>query len=461
MRFAAFLLAAVCFTGSAHADVMLIPVQKTIPQLVKDTEDCIYRVEVRGTAVQTVTEDGIAKEVEGTFTSVGTGFTVPSAKVPGRFGNILRRPLLEPAPVGKFDFGVPRMQTIGYLVTNSHVVCPPGKRLKGIPTIKLDSRRATLYGTLVGHDPQSDLAVIEVQASNITLLLHFGGTPTGLSKRLPTLSFAAPGSLEVGEDLVAIGFAHDLDGQATVTRGILSAIDRNYAAGEFSGLVQTDASINHGNSGGPLLNLRGEVVGVNTYGFPDVLEMHFDAAALRKLLDEGKDGTFKLDDTVIVRKGAVLAIGQKLDVSKGVNFARSCATVKPFVEQLIDGGRVNRLDLGILPFSVDKRAAEDFQLQVGVLVGDLQAFSLAGAAGLQPGDVVRQIGPYTVRNIGDMNNALALLPREVPLKVAYIRPSEVVVKAIREGKAKLTDFGDILKAIREQKWQETTITPPR
>ena len=134
------------------------------------------------------------------------------------------------------------------------------------------------------------------------------------------LPWADPNSIRVGDDVVAIGYARDLRGRPTVTRGIISATRRTEPTtgserALFADLIQTDASINHGNSGGPLLNMRGEVLGVNTYEFPP---------------EVAKDD-----------KGNV-----SVDVTHGIFFTRSSRTAKPFVEQIVRSGKVARLDLG-------------------------------------------------------------------------------------------------------------------
>ncbi|MBM3946670.1 MAG: trypsin-like serine protease, partial [SAR202 cluster bacterium] len=127
----------------------------------------------------------------------------------------------------------------GHIVTNSHVV-EGARRI----TVALEDGRA-FTARLVGADPFTDLAVIKIDAQGLT--------PAELGDS---------DALEVGEDVVAIGFALDLEGGPTVTKGVVSALDRT--VGDLDGLIQTDTDINPGNSGGPLVNLRGEVVGVNT-----------------------------------------------------------------------------------------------------------------------------------------------------------------------------------------------------
>jgi S1-C subfamily serine protease len=146
----------------------------------------------------------------------------------------------------------------GFVVTNNHVVTLGTNRPADRLEVDLFDGR-TVQASLVGRDPATDLAVLKLDAGN-----------------LKTLNWAEPNSIVVGEDVFAIGFALDLGGQPTVTKGVVSAKDRvinevlQTAAGpqriDISGAIQTDAAINPGNSGGPLVDLNGDVVGVNTAG---------------------------------------------------------------------------------------------------------------------------------------------------------------------------------------------------
>jgi putative serine protease PepD len=132
----------------------------------------------------------------------------------------------------------------GEIVTNAHVV-------DGAASIRvrLPGETEPRDATLVGIDVANDLALLRVEATDLRPVV-----------------FADPSSVVVGEQVVAIGYALDLDGGATVTSGIVSALDRTLstADGALGGLVQTDAAISSGNSGGPLVNAAGEVVGINT-----------------------------------------------------------------------------------------------------------------------------------------------------------------------------------------------------
>ncbi len=133
----------------------------------------------------------------------------------------------------------------GEIVTNAHVVSG-FSRVSVLVAGERDPRPAAV----VAADPNHDLAVIRVDDAS----------------GLRAATFAAPGDVQVGDDVVAIGYALHLDGAPSVTRGIVSAVDRTLetAGGALDGLLQTDAAISSGNSGGPLVDARGEVVGINT-----------------------------------------------------------------------------------------------------------------------------------------------------------------------------------------------------
>ena len=132
----------------------------------------------------------------------------------------------------------------GEIVTNAHVV-------EGATSIRvrLAGETEPRDAELLASDPGNDLALLRIAGD--------GFTPA---------TFADPESIRIGDEVVAIGFALDLDGDPSVTRGIVSALDRTLAVqdGALDGLIQTDAAISSGNSGGPLVNAAGEVVGINT-----------------------------------------------------------------------------------------------------------------------------------------------------------------------------------------------------
>jgi S1-C subfamily serine protease len=134
----------------------------------------------------------------------------------------------------------------GDIITNAHVVAGATEI-----RVRLAGNTEPIPAQLVAADPSNDLALLRID----------------VDKPLPAATFAPPDDIRLGDEVVAIGFALDLDGDPTVTRGIISALDRTLLEGDevaLDGLIQTDAAISSGNSGGPLVNAAGEVVGINT-----------------------------------------------------------------------------------------------------------------------------------------------------------------------------------------------------
>jgi S1-C subfamily serine protease len=216
----------------------------------------------------------------------------------------------------------------GHIVTNYHVV-------EGGDRISVSfSNRDTVEARLVGSDPSTDLALLEVQTSSSALTpLRLGNSDT----------------VEVGDPVVAIGNPFGLD--RTATAGIVSALQRLITApNQFTidHVIQTDAPINRGNSGGPLLNDRAEVIGVNTQ------------------IETGNVSTGNV----------------------GIGFAVPSKTVKDVVAQLLRTGRVEHAWLGIRGQPVNEELAETFNLpvEVGVLVESVTPGSGAAKADLKPGD---------------------------------------------------------------------------
>lgn len=132
----------------------------------------------------------------------------------------------------------------GEILTNAHVVAD-AKTVN----VRLPGETEPRLGAVIASDKANDLALIRIDADGLT-----------------AATFAAVGNVRIGDEVVAIGYALDLDGDPSVTRGIVSALDRtlNTDGGALNGMIQTDAAISSGNSGGPLVNARGEVLGINT-----------------------------------------------------------------------------------------------------------------------------------------------------------------------------------------------------
>jgi S1-C subfamily serine protease len=283
----------------------------------------------------------------------------------------------------------------GHILTNDHVVLPYPEWPNPVIQVTLYDGRVAA-AKLVGRDQQSDLAVIQITDHS-----------------LPPLKFADSKTVKVGQDAVAIGFAlpYELEGMPSVTRGVLSAFHRSRTEARGSeivslaNLIQTDAAINHGNSGGPLLNHAGDVVGINT-------------------LTELK--------------------------SQGIHFAVSGRLARPVSDMLISTGNVGRAVLGVeaatLPgATADWESRAGFALSEGAFVLSVVSDTPAAHVGLKEFDVIEKLGEYTIRTVGDLNNALV-----------WLRPGQTVSLKFRrypEGKFDPTH----LSAERRSSGQDMTV----
>jgi serine protease Do len=276
----------------------------------------------------------------------------------------------------------------GHILTNNHVVEDWALCRTSWPNVPMEvilSNNEIVSATLVGRDPATDLAVIKVDR-----------------KDLPALAFADFTKIEIGQDVVAIGFpmSGQLQGEPTVTKGIVSARER--AIDELADLIQTDATINHGNSGGPLLNLVGEVVGVNTV----------------KLTSTGKISRAEDGSTIF-----------EVDVTEGMNFAVSSRIAERVSVDLISMNKVSRAVLGVTQGqAINESGALLSRLQeqpfsVGILVSKV-APDTPAAQILRRCDVVEAIGSFQIASIGDLTNALLWLRPGETVKLQYRRYPE-------------------------------------
>lgn len=262
----------------------------------------------------------------------------------------------------------------GYIMTNNHVV--QGGTGRTATNIRVTLSDGTvLPASVVGTDEKTDMAVLKIEQDGLT-----------------ALDFADLDQVQIGQDVVAIGYALDLgrgEGPSfSVTRGIVS--QKNRAINEASssaiiGAVQTDAAINHGNSGGPLLNLAGEVVGINTALAPD-----------------GDGG-----------------------IASGIGFAVGSDIARAVYEEVRENGRVNRGLLGINAFEALRPArARDLGLPedaTGLYVGTLASTGPVGMAGLRGGDVITKLADIVVHNDTDLMVALIKHGPGETVTVEYFR----------------------------------------
>ena len=254
----------------------------------------------------------------------------------------------------------------GYIVTNTHVI-------REANTIKVTLPGGASYDAqVVGRDHVSDLSVIKIDASG-----------------LPFATFRDSGDLRVGDWVVAVGNALALKGGPTVTLGIVSGKGRSIETeiGELYGLIQTDAAINIGNSGGPLLNLEGQVVGINT---------------------------------VIVRQ------------AQGLGFAISSTTAVPIIESLIEHGRVARPRIGVAGQDVTPAIASRLDLNVtdGAIVVQISPDGPAYNAGLRAGDVIVGIDGIPTPDMASFLNLLWAYEAGDVIQLEYIRENRSVVTPV-------------------------------
>jgi serine protease DegQ len=252
----------------------------------------------------------------------------------------------------------------GYVLTNNHVVQAADEIAVALP----DGRQ--FQAKLVGADPESDLAVLRIEARD-----------------LPAITFGRSDALQVGDVVLAIGNPFDV-GQ-TVTMGIVSALGRtNLGINVFENFIQTDAAINQGNSGGALVDSNGNLVGINT------------------------------------------AIFSRTGGSIGIGFAIPSTLVTQVMDQLIKSGRVARGYFGVEPEDITAEMASLLRLprSEGVVLKGVQRASPAGKAGLEPGDVILSINDQPVTNSRAMLNQISQLPPGSDAKVRVVRgPKEVDV----------------------------------
>jgi 2-alkenal reductase len=264
----------------------------------------------------------------------------------------------------------------GYLVTNNHVV----ENSQSLDVIFADDTKVP--ATLVGGDPFSDLAVLRVE-----------GEVPGAAE------LGDSAALRPGEPVIAIGSPLG-DFKGTVTVGVVSALDRRLEVGAgltMEGLIQTDAAINQGNSGGPLVNALGQVIGINT---------------------------------AIVRGS-----GASGPVAEGLGFAIPSSTVREVTGQLIQYGKVRRPYLGIDWVAITPRIASAYNLpvQFGAYAQAVQPGSPADRAGLREGDIITAIDDQV---IGEQNNLVTVLMRFDPgedVQVTLFRQEDEITVQVTLG----------------------------
>lgn len=284
------------------------------------------------------------------------------------------------SPFGSFFGNVPRdlkqrslgsgfvVDSKGYILTNNHVVENATKI-----RVKLADGR-TMDAKVVGTDPQTDLAVLKVDASG-----------------LPVLTMADSERIQVGDWVLAFGSPFGLT--QTMTAGIVSAKGRVIGAGPYDNFLQTDAAINPGNSGGPLVDLQGRVVGINT-------------------MIASESGGFQ-----------------------GVGFAIPSSMAQNVYGQIVKNGKVTRGWLGVQIQPMTPELARSFAASTdkGVLVAEVESGSPAERAGLKSGDVITSYNGQAVHSPQDLSIAVAATPVDSAAKVAVLRDGKPLTLDVKVG----------------------------
>ncbi len=260
----------------------------------------------------------------------------------------------------------------GQIVTNHHVV-------DGAETVvvKLSDGRS-FDAKVVGSDPMTDIALIKIEAD----------------VDLPAVAFGKSATLRVGDEVVAVGNPFGLGG--TVTSGIVSALSRNINAGPFDDFIQTDASINRGNSGGPLFDNDGQVIGVNT--------------------------------AILSPDGG----------SVGIGFAVPSDLVQTIVADLKDDGLVQRGWLGvqIRPMTDEIAAVLGYATPKGAVIEAISQDSPAAAAGLEKGDIILSFGGQEITELRDLTRAVAETTPDAAAKVIVLHKGKEVTRDVTVGALK-------------------------
>jgi serine protease Do len=274
----------------------------------------------------------------------------------------------------------------GYILTNYHVIA----RAEEIKVTLSNGKEKKYDGEVVGKDPKTDLAVIRIKAK----------------EKFPAAKLGDSDKIRIGDWAIAIGSPFGL--KQTLTVGVISAKRQSlFVEGkEYRDMIQTDASINRGNSGGPLVNIKGEVVGINT------------------------------------------AIYAPTGVFAGVGFAIPINDAKEILDELIEKGKVVRGWLGIEIREVDEVIAKQFSLsdEKGVLVNRVMEGSSAEKGGMKRGDVIVKIEGRKVEGVRDLQEVVARTKPGKKVKIAVIREKKEVTLTVK--------LGEMPETIEEAKVKE-------
>jgi len=272
----------------------------------------------------------------------------------------------------------------GYILTNTHVVANADE-----VTVRLTDRRE-FAAKVIGADERTDVAVIKINATN-----------------LPTVRLGDPAKIKPGQWVLAIGSPFGFENSATA--GIISATSRSLPSDNYVPFIQTDVAVNPGNSGGPLFNLSGEVIGINSQIFS--------------------------------RTGGYM----------GVSFAIPIDVARNVEDQLIKTGRVVRGRIGVTIQDVNAQLAESFGLDRprGALVSSVEKDGPASKAGLVPGDVILAVNNHPIERYGELSGSIAAMKpgsdanlqvwrqgkqQTIPVKIAELKEQPQSAANMPQGK---------------------------
>ena len=261
------------------------------------------------------------------------------------------------------------MSPEGYVLTNNHVV----EGADAIEVVLPDARRTT--AKVIGTDPESDLAVLKITLD-----------------KLPAITLGNSDALQVGDQVLAIGNPFGV-GQ-TVTSGIVSALGRNQLGiNTFENFIQTDAAINPGNSGGALVDVNGNLVGINT------------------------------------------AIYSRSGGSMGIGFAIPVSTARMVLDGIVKDGQVTRGWIGVEPNELSPELAETFGVKAteGVIITGVLQDGPAAQAGMRPGDVIVRVEGRKVSNVSELLTAVAGLKPGTAAPFNVQRGDKMVELSINPG----------------------------
>ncbi|RKQ68918.1 serine protease Do/serine protease DegQ [Litorimonas taeanensis] len=305
--------------------------------------------------LERITPAVVSIDVEGTSKPASQDYSSQEDLLRRFFGGNL--PEAQNRPTRGLGSGVIIDASEGLIVTNNHVV-EDADRI----TITLEDKRE-LDGKLIGSDPKTDIALVKVDAKNLS-----------------ELKFAKSRDVRVGDYVIAVGNPFGLS--STVTSGIISALGRDQGGAEnYQDYIQTDASINPGNSGGALVNSKGELIGINT--------------------------------AILSRSGG----------NNGIGFAVPTRIVTSVVEQLKENGEVRRGRIGVGIQNITPTLRESLNLTTlnGALVSSVSEGTPADKAGLKEGDVIVGFNGDEISDSSDIRNAVGLVLPGTRTDITYIR----------------------------------------